>query len=339
MKSRNKYAEDAKVAARHVRRDGLDDLKKAEKAKTMSEDEAARFSEQVQKATDQTIVEIDQVLSQKERKSCRSDRRIGLLFSPAHILILAPGARMSPPAAPEPSQARHVAIIMDGNGRWAKRRGLPRFEGHRRGVEAVRRTVRAAIELGIPYLTVFSFSNENWSRPAQEVADLLGLLRRFIQKDLADLHARGVRVRITGERAGLSADLVALLDDAERTTAGNTAMTLIIAFNYGGRQEIFRAAQRFARAAMDGDVDLAEASLQHFERFLDAPEVPPVDLMIRTSGEKRISNFLLWQSAYAEFVFLPVLWPDFSRADLESALTEYALRDRRFGGVTAAVAS
>jgi undecaprenyl diphosphate synthase len=231
---------------------------------------------------------------------------------------------------------RHVAIIMDGNGRWAKKRMLPRFEGHRRGVEAVRRTIRAAIELNIEYLTLFSFSNENWSRPPQEVADLMGLLRRFIRNDLADLHAQGVRVVISGERQGLSPDLVKLLDEAEKTTAENARLTLVIAFNYGGRQEIIRAMQRAAAAGGDA---IQAMTVESFARFFDAPDVPEADLMIRTSGEMRISNFLLWQAAYAELVFLPVLWPDFSHADLEAALVEYAGRDRRFGGVTAAVAS
>jgi undecaprenyl diphosphate synthase len=238
-----------------------------------------------------------------------------------------------------PPMPRHVAIIMDGNGRWAKRRGLPRFEGHRQGVEAVRRTVRAAIELGIEFLTIFSFSNENWSRPVQEVADLMGLLRRFIRKDLADLHAQGVRVLITGERIGLSPDLVKLLDDAEKTTAENSRLTLVIAFNYGGRQEIIRAMQRFVRATGGSQTAIDGLTIDQVAAYLDAPTVPDADLLIRTSGEMRISNFLLWQAAYAELVFMPVLWPEFSRADLESAVVEFGRRDRRFGAVSAAVAS
>jgi undecaprenyl diphosphate synthase len=239
-------------------------------------------------------------------------------------------------SAPHP---RHIAVIMDGNGRWAKMRGLPRFEGHRQGVEAVRRTVRAAIELRVEYITMFSFSNENWSRPAQEVADLMGLLRRFIRKDLADLHAQGVRVIVTGERKGLSADLVALLADAERTTAKNRVLTLVIAFNYGGRQEIVRAARRLAMASRADASMLEDISIDSFAKHLDAPDVPDADLLIRTSGEMRLSNFLLWQAAYAELVFLQVLWPDFGRGDLEAAIAEFARRDRRFGAVTAAVAS
>jgi undecaprenyl diphosphate synthase len=239
----------------------------------------------------------------------------------------------------EAALPKHVAIIMDGNGRWAKRRGYPRFEGHRQGVEAVRRTVKSALVFGIRYLTIFSFSNENWSRPAQEIADLMGLLRRFIRKDLADLHAQGVRVRITGERKGLSADLVALLDDAEKTTAENERLTLVIAFNYGGRQEILRAARRLVQSGKTDDAAMAELDMAGFAAFLDAPDVPDADLLIRTSGEMRISNFLLWQAAYAELVFLPVLWPDFGHDSMEEAIAEYRRRDRRFGAVTAAVAS
>jgi undecaprenyl diphosphate synthase len=258
----------------------------------------------------------------------RSDDRAPDLTEPFMDPLRKP---VEPDLADEAREPRHVAIIMDGNGRWALRRGLPRFEGHRRGVEAVRRTIRAAQARGIRYLTVFSFSNENWSRPREEVSFLLGLLRRFIRNDLAELHANGVKVRVIGERAGLPTDLVALLDEAERTTSGNSAMTLIVAFNYGGRQELLRAAQRFAQAGLGEG-----ATPDDLRACLDAPEIPDADLVIRTSGEQRISNFLLWQAAYAEFVFLPVLWPDFGPADLDAALNEYAGRDRRFGAVKAA---
>jgi undecaprenyl diphosphate synthase len=228
---------------------------------------------------------------------------------------------------------------MDGNGRWAKRRGLPRFEGHRRGVEAVRRTVKASLEIGLEYLTIFSFSSENWSRPAQEVAELLGLLRRFIRNDLASLHGQGVRIRVAGERSGLAADLLQLLDDAERTTQDNRKMTLVVAFNYGGRQEILRAAARLVEKAKSLDGIEQPLTLEQFQSCLDLPDVPDTDLLIRTSGEQRISNFLLWQAAYAELVFLPVLWPDFDKSHLVQAIDDYAGRDRRFGAVSAAVAS
>lgn len=230
----------------------------------------------------------------------------------------------------------HVGVIMDGNGRWAAQRGLPRFEGHRRGVEALRRTVRASIELGLRYLTVYSFSSENWSRPAAEVADLMGLLKRFIRNDLADLHRNNVRVRILGLRDGLSPDISALLDEAEDLTRGNSGLTLIVAFNYGSRQEIVEAARRLARAAVDGRLDPARIDEAALAAELGTAGVPDPDLVIRTSGEQRLSNFLMWQAAYAELVFLPTFWPDFDKAALEQALREFAARERRFGGVTPA---
>jgi undecaprenyl diphosphate synthase len=230
---------------------------------------------------------------------------------------------------------RHVAIIMDGNGRWAASRGLPRLEGHRRGVEALRRTVRAAIELGIAFLTIYSFSSENWRRPAQEVGDLFGLLRLFVRRDLADLHARGVRVRFIGSKEGLPPDIAGLLEEAEKRTCANDKLTLVVAFNYGARQEILAAARALARAALAGGLDLDGVDEQGFEAFLDTAGIPDPDLLIRTSGEQRLSNFLLWQSAYAELVFMPVLWPDFDRSALEAAIKEFRSRDRRFGGLAA----
>ncbi|MBV8791503.1 MAG: isoprenyl transferase [Pseudolabrys sp.] len=234
---------------------------------------------------------------------------------------------------------RHVAIIMDGNGRWAAARGLPRAEGHRRGVEALRRTVRAAGELGIQYLTIFSFSTENWSRPASEVGELMALLRRFVRNDLAELHANNVRVRIIGEREGLSSDIGRLLEEAEGLTRVNTGLTLIVAFNYGARQEIARAIKRLNDAVTKGEVDATTIDADTVSRFLDAPDVPDPDLIVRTSGEQRLSNFLLWQSAYSEFVFLPIHWPDFDRAALETAILEYRRRERRFGGLVAQTGS
>ncbi len=229
----------------------------------------------------------------------------------------------------------HVAIIMDGNGRWASARGLPRREGHRRGVEALQRTVRAAGELGVKFLTIYSFSAENWSRPADEINDLMGLLKRFVRKDLAELHENGVRVRIIGERKGLDPEILALLHEAEELTKANERTTLVVAFNYGGRQEIVRAASKLAADAVAGKLDSQTIDSDVFETKLDTAGLPDPDLVIRTSGEQRISNFLLWQAAYAEFVFLPILWPDFDRAALEEALNEYRRRERRFGGVTA----
>lgn len=237
------------------------------------------------------------------------------------------------------SVPRHVAIIMDGNGRWASARGLPRGEGHRRGVEALRRTVRAAGELGIKYLTIFSFSSENWSRPVAEVTELMGLLRRFVRHDLAELHGNNVRVRIVGERDGLSADIGRLLVEAEELTKDNSGLTLFVAFNYGSRQEIIRAARRAMAAIERGELAADALDVDSLARFMDAPDMPDPDLVIRTSGEQRISNFLLWQSAYSEFVFLPIFWPDFDKAALVAAIEEYHRRERRFGGLVAQTGS
>jgi undecaprenyl diphosphate synthase len=234
---------------------------------------------------------------------------------------------------------RHVAIIMDGNGRWAAARGLPRSEGHRRGVEALRRTVRAAGELGIRYLTIFSFSSENWSRPVAEVNDLMGLLRRFVRNDLAELHQNNVRVRIIGEREGLSHDIGPLLIEAEDLTRNNTGLSLVVAFNYGARQEIARAARRVSEAVARGELAAADIDADRFATFLDAQDVPDPDLIIRTSGEQRMSNFLLWQAAYSELVFVPGYWPDFDRAALEAVITEFRGRERRFGGLVAQTGS
>jgi undecaprenyl diphosphate synthase len=231
----------------------------------------------------------------------------------------------APDPIPTPNPARldpplHVAIIMDGNGRWAAARGLPRKEGHRRGVEALRRAVRAAGELGIKILSIYSFSAENWSRPAEEIGDLMGLLKRFVRKDLAELHENGVRVRVIGERAGLDSEILSLLREAEELTKANEGTTLVVAFNYGGRQEIARAARELAREAAAGKIDPERIDAGAIESRLYTAGLPEPDLVIRTSGEQRISNFLLWQAAYAEFVFLPINWPDFPRAALEEAI-------------------
>lgn len=234
---------------------------------------------------------------------------------------------------------RHVAIIMDGNGRWAAARGLPRAEGHRRGVEALRRVVRGAGELGIRYLTIFSFSSENWTRPAAEIGDLFGLLRRFIRNDLATLHRDGVRVRVIGERDSLEPDICAMLNEAEELTKDNRHLDLVVAFNYGSRQEIVNAARRLAQEAAEGRRDPATISAEDLGQYLDAPEIPDPDLIIRTSGEQRLSNFLMWQAAYSELVFVQTHWPDFDKAALESAIAEYARRERRFGGLAAKTGS
>jgi undecaprenyl diphosphate synthase len=228
---------------------------------------------------------------------------------------------------------------MDGNGRWASARGLPRGEGHRRGVEALRKTVRAAGEIGISFLTIFSFSAENWSRPPSEIRDLMGLLRRFIRNDLAELHQNGVKVRVIGERSDLDLDIRRLLEEAEELTRDNTGLTLVVAFNYGARQEIARAAARIAAMVKDGRLDPSAITADLIGQNLDAPDLPDPDLIIRTSGEQRLSNFLLWQIAYSELVFVPTYWPDFDRAALESAIAEYHRRERRFGGLIAQTGS
>lgn len=242
----------------------------------------------------------------------------------------------NPPAAWTRTQIpQHVAIIMDGNGRWAQSRGLPRSAGHRMGVEAVRRTVRAAIEIGVKYLTIFSFSSENWARPASEIDDLMGLMKRFIRRDLAELHQNNVRVRVIGEREGVDAELLGLIDEAVELTNANTALDLVIAFNYGSRAEIARAARRLAERVLEGTIKAEQITPEALSAALDTQSIPDPDLLIRTSGELRLSNFLLWQSAYTEFVFLEACWPDFGRELLQQAIDEYRRRDRRYGGVAA----
>jgi len=228
---------------------------------------------------------------------------------------------------------QHVAIIMDGNGRWAKARGLPRVAGHRKGVEAVNRTVRKVGEWGIPYLTFFGFSSENWRRPQDEISDLMVLIKRFVHQHLADLHEANVRVRIIGEQARLDSDILKILSESINLTAENTGLNLTIAFNYGSRAEISRAAARAARAVAEGRLAPEDINEDVLKGFLDTADLPDPDLLIRTSGEKRLSNFLLWQCAYTEFIFLDVLWPEFGAEHIEAAMAEYLRRDRRFGGL------
>ncbi|UFW66111.1 isoprenyl transferase [Rhizobium laguerreae] len=233
----------------------------------------------------------------------------------------------------------HVAIIMDGNGRWAKQRGLPRTMGHRKGVEAVRETVRAAGAAGIKYLTLFAFSSENWRRPEAEVSDLLGLLKAFIRRDLAELHRQKVRIKVIGDRHSLRSDILGLLLEAEETTKDNTSLTLVIAFNYGSRDEIARAVVSLARDVEAGRLRAQDITLALINARLDTAGIPDPDLIIRTSGEERLSNFLLWQAAYSEFIFLPEYWPDFSPEIFRSALETFASRDRRFGGLSSQAAA
>ena len=226
---------------------------------------------------------------------------------------------------------RHIAIIMDGNGRWARARGLPRIAGHRRGAEAVRRTLTATAELGVPYLTLFGFSSENWKRPLAEVDDLMGLLRHYLRGEIAELHRNGVRLRVIGERGRLAPDIVTLIENAEALTFDNTGVKLTIALSYGGRAEIIAAMRILAGKAVAGKLAPEAIDEAEVARHLFTADIPDPDLLIRTSGEQRISNFLLWQCAYAELVFTKTLWPDFGRADLEQAIADYGGRERRYG--------
>ncbi|PWC48787.1 isoprenyl transferase [Azospirillum sp. TSA6c] len=229
----------------------------------------------------------------------------------------------------------HVAIIMDGNGRWAKARGLPRTAGHKKGVDAVRRTVEAARELGIGTLTIFSFSSENWRRPEEEISDLMGLLRFYLRSEVAELHRGGVRLRVIGDRTRLSEDINRLIDNAEALTRDNRTMTLVVALSYGSRLEIVHAARRLADEVAAGRLSPESIDEDALSARLYTSDIPDPDLIIRTSGEKRISNFLLWQAAYAELVFVDTLWPDFTKRDLEAAIEEFHRRERRFGATTA----
>ena len=228
---------------------------------------------------------------------------------------------------------RHVAIIMDGNGRWASQRGLPRSAGHRQGVEALRRTVRAAGEIGIEIVTLYSFSSENWSRPESEIRFLLEMLRRFIRTDVAELHKANVRLMMIGGRDGLDPAILSMIEEAENLTRENTGLKLVIAFNYGSRQEITRAVQLIAAKVADGKIDPASITPAIIADHLDTGGLADPDLLIRTGGEQRLSNYLLWQCAYTEFVFLPEYWPDFDAAILRRAIDEFQSRDRRYGGI------
>lgn len=231
------------------------------------------------------------------------------------------------------SVPRHVAIIMDGNGRWAKARRLPRLAGHKQGVEAVRRVSKAAREQGVEVLTLYAFSSENWRRPEEEVRDLMGLLRHFLKSEIKDLVAENVRLRVIGDYRALSADLVAMIDDAIAQTAGNSGATLVIALNYGAQAEIVAAARRLAAAAQAGEVVPDAIDETMFSDALTTHGLPPLDLLIRTSGEQRLSNFLLWQAAYAELLFVDTLWPDFDGEALADAIAQFGRRHRRFGGL------
>ncbi len=225
----------------------------------------------------------------------------------------------------------HVAIIMDGNGRWAQARGLPRIEGHKRGAQSVRTATECSVKFGIRYLTLYSFSSENWKRPVREVQDLMGLLRRYLLLEIADLHKNGVRLRVIGDREELSSDTVKLIEEGEASTAGNDKLDLIVALNYGGRSEIISAIRKISEKVEAGQLTSGSIDECVLETHLETANIPDPDLLIRTSGEQRISNFLLWQIAYSELVFLDTLWPDFSEKDFLTAINEYQRRERRFG--------
>ena len=229
---------------------------------------------------------------------------------------------------------KHIAIIMDGNGRWARQRNLPRTAGHQKGIEACKRVVRAAGEQGIQYLTLFGFSTENWSRPADEVNELMRLLRMYLRSETAELHRSNVRMKMIGNRAAFSKDILELIENAEQLTKDNDGLDLTIALNYGGRDEILQAATSMAQYFKDNNIEISKHNAEeYFEQFLMTKAIPDPDILIRTSGEQRVSNFLLWQSAYTEFIFTETLWPDFDGKHLAKAIEEYGARDRRFGKV------
>ena len=234
---------------------------------------------------------------------------------------------------------QHVAIIMDGNGRWAKKRGLPRTAGHKRGVETVKEIVMAANDLGLPYLTIFSFSSENWSRPKPEIDELMRLMKLFLEKEQEELHRSDIRVKMIGAPLDQTSEVYAMIKQAEEQTANNKGLQLTVAFNYGGRNEIVRAAQKLGEKVASGQLSPRDINEQNFEQALDTYGIPDPDLLIRTSGEYRISNFLLWQLAYAEFVFLDCNWPEFNKEKFQEAIDIYHSRDRRYGGVVTRTAS
>ena len=247
-------------------------------------------------------------------------------------MSVAPATVPQPEGPGVPGVPRHVAIIMDGNGRWAKARGLPRAAGHRQGAEAARKVLRAAGEAGVECLTLYAFSSENWRRPQDEINDLMGLLRLYISSELSALHREGVRVKIIGDHKAFKPDVARLVDEAVAKTAANTRMTLAVALNYGARNEMVNAARTLAERVAAGELKPDAIDEAMIDSALDTRELPPLDLLIRTSGECRLSNFLLWQAAYAELLFVDTLWPDFDGEALRSALAEFAARDRRYGG-------
>jgi undecaprenyl diphosphate synthase len=241
--------------------------------------------------------------------------------------------RKALPAAPDRGVPRHVAIIMDGNGRWAKARRLPRLAGHRAGAEAVRRLLRASNKLGIECVTLYAFSSENWKRPEEEINDLTGLMKQFIRSELEEIHQANIRLRIIGDHHAFEPEAAKMVDEAVAKTAGNTGSTLVVALNYGSQDELARVARKLAAQAAAGELDPATITPEMMEVELDTAGLPPLDLLIRTSGEQRLSNFLLWQAAYAELYFTETLWPDFDEAALAAAVESFSRRERRYGGL------
>ena len=239
---------------------------------------------------------------------------------------------LAPSFADRQSPSLHVGIILDGNGRWARARGMPRAAGHRRGAEVVRTILKDCPSRGVRYLTIYAFSSENWKRPAGEVEDLMGLLRLYLRREVAELRGNGVRIAFIGDRARLSAEINDLIVEAEESTRHNATLTLTVAVNYGGRQEIVDTVRRIAERVRDGALDPADLTEETFQRHLQTHDLPDLDLVIRTSGEQRLSNFLLWQSAYTELVFVPTLWPDFTIEHLDQAIGEFQRRERCYGG-------
>ncbi|MFN7610954.1 MAG: isoprenyl transferase [bacterium] len=227
----------------------------------------------------------------------------------------------------------HLAIIMDGNGRWAKQRKRPRIFGHRAGAKAVREAIEGCKETGIRYLTLYSFSTENWTRPPSEVQALMNLLRRYLKSEITELHAQNIRLRVIGDRTPLDKDILALIEDAETLTQANTSLQVILALNYGGRQELATAAAQLAVAVSKGELTLTDITPEKITQALQTRDIPDPDVILRTSGEQRLSNFLLWQSAYSELIFIKTLWPDFNRQHIHDAVAEFQQRERRFGGI------
>jgi len=264
--------------------------------------------------------------------SAIGDMEEGSKASKSPEIASAPSSASSLDKPVAPAGVRHAAIIMDGNGRWAKKRHLPRAMGHKAGVEAVRRTIRAVEDLGLEALTLYAFSSENWKRYEEEVSDLMGLLRFYIKQDVNELVANNVRLHVIGDYKAMAPDIVEMIDKVLERTASNTGAILAVALNYGGQDEILRATRTLAAKAVAGEISASNIEEAHINAALDTAKLPPLDLIIRTSGERRLSNFLLWQAAYAELYFTDTLWPDFTGAHLREALEDFANRERRYGG-------